>query len=334
MPLTRRTGLRAALGAAILPSFGSSARAQPAQLAQPAQEWPAKPVRIIAPFPAGGTTDMVGRLLAQHFSEQFKQSFLLENKAGAGGAIGSDLAAKAAPDGTTLVISGIASHVIAPAVSKTPYHPLDSFTHIALLGGPPSVLAVHADVPAKTVREFVAFAQAEAKGVSWGSSGTGTHAHLVGELLREATHLNMVHISYKGGAPAMADLIGKQIPATVTALSSALPHLRTGRIRALATTARNRVAELPDVPTFAEAGYPQLTATTWFSLSGPAGMPAAMVAQINMETRRALRSPKIRERLLAEGIEPGDLDAAAFTQYVRSEIARWTALAKAAKQPS
>ena len=321
----RRTGLKAALGAALLPSLAHQAWAQ---------EWPAKPVRIIAPFPAGGTTDIVGRLLAQHFSEHFNQSFVLDNKSGAGGVIGSDLVAKAAPDGATLLISGIASHVIAPAVSKTPYHPVDSFTHIALLGGPPSVLAVHTEVPAKTVREFVTYAQGEAKGVSWGSSGTGTHAHLVGELLREATRLNMVHIAYKGGAPAMADLIGKQIPATVTALSSALPHLRSGRIRALATTARTRVAELPDVPTFAEAGYPQLTATTWFSLSGPAGMPVAMVAQINTEVRRALRTPRIRERLIAEGIEPGDLDAAAFTQYVRSEIARWTPLAKAAQAPS
>ncbi len=321
----RRTILKSALGATLLPFAAREAWAQ---------EWPVKPVRIIAPFPAGGTTDIVGRLLTQHFSEQFKQSFVLENKAGAGGAIGSDLAAKAAPDGTTLLISGIASHVIAPAVSKTPYHPLDSFSHIALLGGPPSVLAVHTDVPAKTVREFLAYAQSVALGVSWGSSGTGTHAHLVGELLREATKLKMVHVPYKGGAPAMADLIGKQIPATVTALSSALPHLRSGRIRALATTARNRVAELPDVPTFAEAGYPQLTATTWFSLSGPAGMPAAMVAQINLETRRALKLPKIRERLLAEGIEPGDLDAAAFTQYMRTEIDRWTPLALAAKVPA
>ena len=325
MHLTRRTSLKAALGAALLPCVAREAWSQ---------EWPAKPVRIIAPFPAGGTSDIFGRLLALYFSEQFKQSFVLENRAGAGGVIGSDLAAKAAPDGTTLLISGIASHVIAPAVSKTPYHPVDSFSHIALLGGPPSVLAVHADVPVKTMREFVAWAKTETKGVSWGSSGTGTHAHLVGELLREATQLNMVHVAYKGGAPAMADLIGKQIPATVTALSSALPHLRTGRIRAIASTARSRVAELPDVPTFAEAGYPQLTATTWFSLSGPAGMPAALVAQINLETRRALRAPKIRERLLAEGIETGDLDAAAFTQYVRSEITRWTPLAKAAQTPT
>ena len=326
--MNRRTSLTAALGAALgAVNVGVSLRAL-------AQDWPAKPVRIIAPFPPGGTTDIVGRLLAQHFSEQFKQNFVLDNRAGAGGVIGSDLVAKAAPDGTTLLISGIASHVIAPAVSKTPYHPLDSFSHIALLGGPPSVLAVHTDVPARSVREFIAHAKAEAKGVSWGSSGTGTHAHLVGELLREATQLNMVHVAYKGGAPAMADLIGKQIPATVTALSSALPHLRSGRIRALASTSRTRVAELPDVPTFAEAGYPQLTATTWFSLSGPAGMPAAMVAQINQETRRALRSPRFRERLAAEGIEAGDLDAAAFTQFVRSEIARWTPLAKAAQTPN
>ena len=303
----------------------------PAQAPPQAQDWPAKPVRIVAPFPAGGTTDIAARLLAQHFSEHYKQSFVVENKAGAGGAIGSDHVAKAAPDGSTLVISGIASHVIAPAVSKTPYDPVKSFSHIALIGGPPCVLAVHADVAAKSVKEFIALAQATPQGISWGSSGTGTHAHLVGEMFREATKSPLVHISYKGGALVMADLVGKQIPASFTALSSALPHLRTGRIRALATTSRTRATELPDVPTFAEAGLGQLTATTWFSLSGPAGMPAALVAQINAEVRRALRLPKIRERLLAEGIEPGDLDAGAFTQFVRSEVERWTPLAKAAQ---
>ena len=302
--------------------------------AQPAGAWPTRPVRIVAPFPPAGTADTIGRLLAQQLAEQTGQTFQIDNRAGAGGAIGSDMVAKAAPDGTTLVISGIASHVVAPAIGKTPYHPLDSFTHIALLGGPPTVLAVHTDVAARTVRQFIALANATPQGLSWGSSGTGTHAHLIGELFREATHSRLVHISYKGGAPAMADLLGKQILASFTALSSALPHIRSGRLRALATTSRNRMPELPEVPTFAEAGFPQLTAITWFSLSGPAGMPAPMAAQINAEVRRALGVPKVRERLQSEGIELGDLDAAAFTQYVRSEIERWTPIAKAARTDS
>lgn len=318
---TRREWLKTALGAILLPV---SLRVQ-------AQEWPARPIRIVAPFPPGGSADTFGRLIGAQFTEQFKQSVVIENRAGAGGAIGSDLVSKAPPDGYTLLVSGIGSHVIAPAVSKTPYHPLNSFTHIALCGGPPAVLAVPADSPIKTLREFIAASQASEQGFSWGSSGTGTHAHLIGEMFRELSGARMVHVSYKGGAQAITDLIGKQLPATLTALTSATPHLRGGRIRAIAITSRKRLAELPEAPTFIEAGYPQLTAVTWFSLSGPPGMPAPLVAQINAEVRRALHSPKSRERLQGEGIEPNDLDAAAFTQFVRAELERWTPLAKAAQ---
>ena len=294
-----------------------------------AQEWPAKPLRLVVPFPPGGSADTFARLLAQHFTDSWKQSVVIENRAGAGGAIGSDLVAKAAPDGYTLVISGIASHVIAPALARVPYQPLGSFTHIALIGGPPAALCVHPDVPARDLREFVAFAQAGRDGVSWGSSGNGTHAHLIGEMFREITRTRLVHVSYKGGAPAMTDLIGAQIPAAFTALSSAMPHIRAGRVRVLATTSRARLVDLPEVPTFSESGFPQLVAITWFSLSGPAGMPAPVVEKINAETRRALASAKWRERLAGEGIEPNDLDAAAFTRFVQAEVERWTPLAKA-----
>ena len=299
-----------------------------------AQEWPAKPIRLIAPFTPGGSADNLARLLAQHFSEAWKQNIVVENRAGAGGAIGSEIVAKALPDGYTLVISGIASHVIATAVSKTPYHPVNSFSHIALLGGPPAVLSVHPDVPAKSVRDLMQMANANPQGLSWGSSGTGTHAHLIGEMLRDLARAKLVHVSYKGGSPAMTDLIGRQIPATLTALSSAMPHLRAGRIRALAVSTRRRLPDLPEVPTFIEAGYPQLVATTWFSLSGPAGMPPAVMAAINAETRRAINSARWRERVASEGFEPNDLDAAAFTQFVKSEIERWTPLAKAAQPES
>lgn len=309
---------------------GTTAPAATAQAAT-APDWPAKPIRIVAPFPPGGSADILGRLIGAHFTERFKQSVVIDNRAGAGGAIGSEQVSKAAPDGYTLLVSGIGSHVIAPAVSKTPYHPLQSFTHIALCGGPPAVLAVPADSPVKTVREFIAASQAADKGLSWGSSGTGTHAHLIGEMFRELSGARMVHVSYKGGSQAMTDLIGKQLPATLTALTSATPQLRAGRIRALAITSRNRLAGLPGVPTFIEAGFAQLTAITWFSLSGPPGMAAPLVAQINAEVRRALHSESARERLQGEGIEPNDLDAAAFTQFVRTELDRWTPLAKAAQ---
>ena len=299
-----------------------------------AQDWPGKPVRLIVPFPPGGSADTFARLLSQHLSEALKQNFVIENRAGAGGAIGSEIAARAAPDGYTLVISGIGSHVIAPAVSKTPYHPLNSFSHIALFGGPPAVLCVHPGLAARNLREFIALAAASPQGMSWGSSGTGTHAHLIGEMLRDLTGVRLVHVSYKGGAPAMTDLIGQQIPAAVTALSSAMPHLRAGRVRALAITARARLADLPDVPTFTESGFAQLVATTWFSLSGPAGMPPAVVTLLNAETRRALNGAKWRERLQGEGVDPNNMDATAFTQFVRAEVERWTPLARAAQPES
>jgi tripartite-type tricarboxylate transporter receptor subunit TctC len=321
----RRLALRGLVAAGLAARVGRDAIAQ---------EWPAKPLRLVAPFTPGGSADNLARLLAQHFSETWKQNVVVENRAGAGGAIGSELVAKAPPDGYTLVISGIASHVITAAVSKLPYHPINSFSHIALLGGPPAALCVHPDVPAKNVRELLALANANPQGLSWGSSGTGTHAHLIGEMLRDTARAKLVHVSYRGGAPAMTDLIGRQIPLTITALSSAMPHLRAGRIRALATTARTRLADLPEVPTFVEAGFPQLVAITWFSLSGPAGMPPAVVATINAEARRAMASARWRERTAGEGIEPNDLDAATFTQFVRTELERWTPLAKAAQPES
>ena len=321
----RRRVLRTLAAAGVTALAGTIARAQ---------EWPAKPLRLIAPFNPGGSADTLARLLAQHFSEALRQNIVVENRAGAGGAIGSEIAAKAQPDGYTLVISGIASHVIATAVSKTPYHPVNSFSHIALLGGPPAALCVHPDVPARTVRDLMKMANADAQGLSWGSSGTGTHAHLIGEMLRDLARAKLVHVSYKGGSPAMTDLIGRQIPATLTALSSAMPHLRAGRIRCLAISTRKRLPDLPEVPTFVEAGYPQLVATTWFSLSGPAGMPTNVVATINAETRRAINGARWRERMASEGFEPNDLDAAAFTQFVRAEIERWSPLAKAAQPES
>ena len=321
----RRRALQGLLAAGALPLAWRSAFAQ---------EWPAKPLRLVAPFTPGGSADNLARLLAQHFLETWKQNVVVENRAGAGGAIGSELVAKAAPDGYTLVISGIASHVIVPAMAKAPYHPLNSFSHIALLGGPPAVLCVNPDTSARDLRELLAGAASNPRGLSWGSSGTGTHAHLIGEMLRELARVNMVHVSYTGGAPAMTDLIGRQIPVTITALSSAMPHLRAGRIRALASTARARLTELPEVPTFAESGFPQLVAVTWFSLSGPAGMSPALVAAINIEARRAMAGAKWRERTAGEGFEPNDLDPAAFTRFVRAELERWTPLARAAQSES
>jgi len=294
------------------------------------QAWPTKPVKIIAPFPPGGTADTLGRLVAQKLGEQLKASFIVENRAGAGGALGSDLAAKAAPDGYTLVVSGIASHVIAPLLPRgTPYHPMRDFTHIALFGGPPAVLAVHPSVQAKDLRELIALAKSKPGALSYGSPGNGTQGHLVGELFKQRAGIDLQHVPYKGGSGSMADLIAGHIPAVSATLTTAASHLRSGRARGLAISAPARLPDFPDIPTFAELGYPDLVATVWFSLSGPAGLAADIVERLNAEVSRALELSDVRERLKPEGIVPNRLSAREFSAFVADELRRWGPVVRA-----
>lgn len=303
-----------------------------AQGPQPGADWPARPVRIVVPYAPGGSSDTLGRMIAQQLQLQLKQTFVVENKAGGGGTIGSGQVAKLPPDGYTLVVSGIGSHVIAPVEAKT-FNPMSDFTHIAMLGGPPLALVVHPSVPVNTVPEFIAYARQLKTGLSWGSPGQGTHGHLVGELLAKQAQYAQTHISYKGAGPAVTDLLSGQIQAAVMTYSSANAFVKNGRLRALATTASKRLAEIPNVPTFAELGYPGLTSITWFALSGPPGMPAALVARINEEVRRGLQSEAAQKQLAFESMETQDWDAATFTRYVGSEIERWTPLVQSIKKP-
>ena len=295
-----------------------------------AQTWPAKPVRIIVPFAPGGTADTLGRLVAQRLIESFKESFVIENRGGAGGVIGSELVAKAAPDGYTLVVSSVASHCIAPALSRGfPFDPLRDFTHIALFGGPPGVLVVHPSLPARDLKEFIAYAKAQGGKLAYGSPGNGTQGHLIAEQLKQVTGIEMTHVPYKGASLAVADLIAGHVPVTSTTLTTAATQIKAGRARALAVSSAKRVLDFPDLPTFAELGYPELTASIWFSLSGPAGMPPEVVNRLNAEVRRILRLPDVRERLRPEGIEPGDLDPRQFTAFVAAELKRWGPIVRA-----
>ncbi len=308
----------------------------PAAWAQtPSADWPNKPIKLIVPYAPGGSSDTLGRAIARHLGEAFKQTVVVENRAGAGGLIGSQTVAKAAPDGYTLVVSGIGSHVIAPVESPQSFDPIKDFSHIAMLAGPPLALVVNAAQPIKDFKEFISHIANDPKGLSWGSPGQGTHGHLTGELLRATAKLNMVHIGYKGAGPAVADLLANQIPAAVMTLSSANAHVDSGKLRLLAISSPKRLPEYPHVPTLAELGYPNLTGTTWFSLSGPAGMSPALVEKINAEVRRGMQSPAVRAQLKAESMETADYDAATFGRYVVAEIERWTpairSLEKAAK---
>jgi tripartite-type tricarboxylate transporter receptor subunit TctC len=300
-------------------------------VAASAQEWPSRPVRIVAPFAPGGSADTLGRMVAERLSVRFRQNFVVDNRPGAGGTVGSELVANSAPDGYTLLVSGIASHAIAPAMSKVSFDPVTDFTHIALFGGPPIIAVVHTGVDAKNLAQFVTLSKSTPQGFSYGSPGPGTNGHLVAELFRARSGANLVHVPYKGAALAMIDLAGGHIPACFNTLSTAAPHVRAGRARALAHSAQRRVTSFPDVPTFAESGYTELVATTWFSLSGPAGIPPAIGRTLNAAVREALAAAELRERLASEGIEPNDLDTAGFTRFVRAEVARWAPIAKAAR---
>lgn len=303
----------AAAGSAALPTVAL------AQLA----DWPQKPLKLVVPYAPGGSADTLGRMIARHLGEAFKQTVVVENRGGAGGLIGSQLVAKAAPDGYTLVVSGIGSHVIAPVDAPSGFDPLKDFSHIAMLGGPPLALVVNAELPIKDLKGFIGYVAGRPQGLSWGSPGQGTHGHLTGELFRAANGLNMVHISYKGAGPAVADLVANQIPAAFMTLSSANAHVQSGKLRLLALSSPKRLTEYPGVPTLAELGYPALTGVTWFALSGPAGMAPALVDKINAEVRRGMRTPAARALLQAESMETADHDAPAFARFVAAEIERW-----------
>ena len=295
-----------------------------------AQSWPARPVRIIAPFAAGGTADLLGRITAGKLSESMGQSFIVENRPGAGGVLGSELVMRSTPDGYTLLVSGVASHAVAPALSpKFPFDPVKDFSHIALFGGPPSVLAVHPTLPVKDLKTFIAFAKSKPRELTYGSPGNGTQGHLIGELFKRSAGFDMQHIPYKGASGAVVDVMAGHTHAISTTLTTASTQIRAGRLRALAISSAARLPDYADVPTYRETGYPDLVANIWCSLSGPAALPADIVARLNSEVRRVLQLPEVQKRLRPEGIEPGTLDAKAFTEFVAAEVKRWAPVVRA-----
>jgi tripartite-type tricarboxylate transporter receptor subunit TctC len=295
-----------------------------------AQQYPVKPVRIIVPFAPGGSADTLGRIVAGKLSQSLGQNFVAENRPGAGGLVGSEVASKSAPDGYTLVVSGVASHAIAPSLAaKPPFDPIKEFTHIALFGGPPAVFGVHPVMPVKDLKGFLAFAKARPGELNYGSPGNGTQGHLVAELFKQTTGIKIQHVPYKGAALAMVDIVAGHIHAISTTLTTASGQIRAGRVRALALSSDERLPNYPGVPTFKELGYRNLVATVWFSLSGPAGLPADVVNRLNSEVRRILQMPDVRERLGPDGIMPNQMDPKAFTEFVAAEAKRWAPVVRA-----
>ncbi|MCC6887424.1 MAG: tripartite tricarboxylate transporter substrate binding protein [Hyphomicrobiales bacterium] len=294
-----------------------------------AQEWPAKPVRIISPFAAGGGSDTLARILATQLSEQLGRQFYVENRGGAGGLVGTAAAAKAEPDGYTLVVSSIATHVLAPASSANPgFHPLQDFTHIAFIGGPPTVIAVHPSLGVTSLRALVAAAKAAREPLSYVSPGPGTLGNLIAVSLGQAEGIALAHITYKGAGQAVTDLIAGHVKLGSVTLTAALGHIRAGTLIPLAVSSAARLGELPQVPTLKELGYPNLVATTWFAIAGPAGIPRPIVVRLNQEIVKAIRTPMVQQRFRSEEIETAEMSADALTAFVTEEIARWTPIAR------
>ena len=273
---------------------------------------------------------MLTRLVATQLGVTMKQPFLVENLPGASGIIGTDRVAKASPDGYTLLASGMASLVITPSAGTTPFDPMRSFSHIALFGGPPLALVVHPSVTAKDVKDFIAQANAKAGGLSYGSPGAGTHNHLMGELFRTRTGANMVHVAYRGGGPAAADLLAGHIPAAFLTFSTVVEQVKAGKLRLIAVTSSQRLPGFAEVSTFAEQGHGYLSTHNWCGLSAPAGLAPAVASRLNAEVQKAMRTPEVRKVMQQEFVESNSLDPAAFTDYFKEEIARWAPVVKAA----
>jgi tripartite-type tricarboxylate transporter receptor subunit TctC len=280
------------------------------------------------PYRPGGGGESMVRLVMSKVGQQLGQQVVIENRAGAGGTIGAAYVAKARPDGYTLLASGLGSLVVAPAIQDVPFDAMTDFTHIALFGGPPPVLAVNDAFPARSVEEYIAISRKTPSGIAFGSSGHGTHVHLLGELFRQRTGANLVHVPYNGGGPAAADLMANHVPSAFVTLGTVPQLVRTGKVRLLAVASARRVPEFANVPTFGELGYNDFTGATWFGLSAPAGLARGIVSRLNAVVRESMNDPAIRPKLAAEAIEPGELDADAFTRFFRTEIARWTPIAR------
>lgn len=294
-----------------------------------AQEWPARPIKLIVPFSAGGTADTLGRLFAHALSESLGQQVYVENRGGAGGMSASAQVARAEPDGYTLVVSGVASHVIAPVTStRSDYDPVRDFTHIAYFGGPPIVLVVHPSLGVRSFDQLVTLLRGSSEPLSYGSPGVGTQGHLVAAYLAQRLDLKLTHVPYKGANPAMFDLLGGHIKLASTTWTTALAHIESGAIIPIAVTAKKRFVRFSAVPTFVDLGLPDLIATTWFSLSGPPGLPPSIVARLNREVVKAVDLSEVSVRLDQEGIDAEKMDAAAFTAFVQAEIARWAPIAR------
>ena len=300
----------------------------------PAQEtssraYPVRPIRVIVVFTAGGGADTIARTVGQKLSEQLGQQLVVDNRVGGDGNIGTEMAARAAPDGYTLLLGYVGTLAIGPALNrKLPFDSVRDFAPITELAAAPNILVVHPSVPAKNIPGFIAYVKANPRKVNFSSATVGSPGHLAGEYLNRAAGIEMVHIPYKGAAQAVIDVIGGQVPA-MFGVSTVLPQIQAGKLRALATTGLRRFSLLPQIPTIAESGFPGFEATAWYGLLAPARTPQAVVTRLYGEATRALKAPEVKERLEATGFDIVGSTPDAFATYIKSEIRKWRQIAEA-----
>src|SRR5881296_570333 len=315
-----RLGLRQVFAALALAAFAAAA---------PAQDYPAKPIRMIVPFPPGGGTDIAARTIADKLSEDVKWTFVVENKPGAGGNLGVEQAVKSPADGYTLVIGQTSNLAINPTLyAKLPYDSLKDLSPVALIVSAPVVFVVAANSRYASLGDLLAAAKRDPGGITFASPGNGTVSHLAGELLQRAAGVKLTHVPYKGASQALTDTLGGQVQSFMSSVPSALSQIRAGRLRAIAVTSANRAQELPDAPTIAESGYGGFEANTWYGLLAPAGTPVPIVATLNAEVNRALRTPEVRGRLAAEGGDALGGSPEQFASFLRAEHAKWSRVVK------
>ncbi len=322
MQVARRTLIAASLSALALGAIVLPAQAQ--------DKWPSKPITYVVPFPAGGTTDILARLIGQKLGPALGTTVIIDNRPGAGGNIGSELVARSAPDGYTIMGGTISSHSINASLYKLPYDPLKSFAPITLIGTNANVLVVNPASPFKSVRELIAAAKANPASLSFASAGNGTSQHLSAELFKTLSGIDMVHIPYKGSAPAIQDVIGGQVPLMFDTTVVASPFIQSGKVRPLAVTSAKRVASLPDVPTMAEAGVVGYDVVSWQAMFAPAGTPSAIVQRLQTEVAAILKQPDVQERLAKLGVEPSGMAPQQLADFQAAEIAKWAKVVKAA----
>ena len=315
--------LSVAARAAAIASFACAATAALAQA------YPARTVKIIAPVQPGGGVDLVARTMADRFTKELGQTFIVENQSGGGGAIASQTVARAAPDGYTLMLGYVGTHGTNPAVRKLPYDAVRDFTPIAMVGGTPNVLVVNPSVPAQTLKEVIDHTKKTQ--TSYGSAGTGTLTHLAMEQLKQAAGFDSVHVPYRGIGPALTDTIGGQTQMMMPGLAAALPHIKAGKVRPIAVTGLKRHPLLPDVPTFEELRFKGFDGVQWYGIVGPANLPPAIVKTLNDEVNKSLALPEVRERFAGEALQVMPMSPQQFGDYMKSDIARWTKLARERK---